>query len=590
MVSLNRRFNTVFTLLVALPLCLSFLLMSWLYMNALLETVSNQSQELMEQVAQNIENELNAVSVLAATLDYDGELRDAANAWADSSTNPQRIAATWRMTERLGSIFTVANRFGAIAIYMKDGSVLPVSNYPNIRSFALTDKTVYQTAKALPNQVVIADSLSGVTENGGGRFILSALISPGVEQGGRAIDAILVMFRIPYLDQFTAYPVPARKAGLILLGRDGRSLLSGPRETLGDPNWTAIQNLPSGNFELSWGGRPTLVNSRTIDLAQWKLFLTMDKASVTERIMNYQWYLYVALVLMFGFFLVYSFVFFSRVTRPVKDVMVNMQRFASGLEPVPVRNDGILELAQLSANFDTMVAEIQRLDAERRQQSDRRLAAEIQALQFQINPHFVANTLNSIRMMALAARNDAIRDMTQALIRILADSYSSADSSTDLAGEIANIKNYLFIMKVRFGEHFQVSYDLDPDTLKCRVLRMSLQPLVENAVLHGFAGLNRQGLLTIASRREDGTVLVLEVIDNGAGMESERAAGLLLTPSPELPGHGAEGQETFNKIGIRNVHERIRLNFGPPYGLQIESQLGVGTRVRMTLPLETGTC
>src|SRR6478752_7610991 len=100
----------VFTLLVALPLLLAFLLMSWLYMRALLETVSNQSQELMEQVAQNIENELNAVSVLAATVNYDGELRDAANAWADSTSTPRRIAATWKMTERLGSIFTIANR------------------------------------------------------------------------------------------------------------------------------------------------------------------------------------------------------------------------------------------------------------------------------------------------------------------------------------------------------------------------------------------------------------------------------------------------------------------------------------------------
>jgi len=584
MVSLNRRFNMVFTLLVAVPLSLAFLLMSWLYMKALLETVSNQTQELMEQVAQTIENELNTVSVLAATLNYDDELRDAANAWADHPTGPQRIAATWKMTARLGSIFTIANRFGAIAISMKDGTVLPVSNYPNIRSFQITNQAVYQQARAHPNQVVIADSLSGVTDNGGGRFILSALITPSPDLGGRAIDAILVMFRVPYLDQFTGFPDPARKAGLTILSRDGQTLLSNFPNPLPDSDLAKIHGLASGNSELSLGGKAYLVNSRTLELAQWTLLLTMDKAAVTARIMNYQWYLYPTLALMFGLFLVYSVVFFSRVTRPIKGVMENMRRFASGLEPVPVRLDGILELTELSMDFDSMVSEIRRLDADRRQQSDRRLQAEIQALQFQINPHFVANTLNSIRMMALAARNDGIRDMTQALIRILADSYASTDSLTDLAGEITNIQNYLFIMKVRFGEHFQVVYDLAPGTMDCRVLRMGLQPLVENAVLHGFSGLSRQGLLTIVSRREGEATLVLEVVDNGVGMEPSRAAGLLEAPSPETPGQGEEGQESFNKIGIRNVHERIRLHFGESYGLKIESQIDVGTWVRMSLP------
>jgi sensor histidine kinase YesM len=144
-------------------------------------------------------------------------------------------------------------------------------------------------------------------------------------------------------------------------------------------------------------------------------------------------------------------------------------------------------------------------------------------------------------------------------------------------------------MKVRFGEHFLVAWDLDPDTLPCRVLRMGLQPLVENAVLHGFAGLAHQGLLTIRSSFEDeGETLVLEVIDNGVGMAPARADGLLAAPPPTVPGQGEEGQESFNKIGIRNVHDRIHLNFGPPFGLRVESRLGEGTVVRMTVPAKQG--
>lgn len=586
MVSLNRRFNRVFVSLLAIPLLLAFVLMSWLSSKALLDTVSNQNRDLMAQVAQSIENEVNAASVLAATLVYDPEIQEAAQEWAEDQAVPRRIAAAWKMSERLGSIFTVANRFGAIVIYMRDGTTIPVSNYPNIRSFFLSDQSLWNRARAQPNQVIVADNLSGVTENGGSRFILSALISPSEAQGGRAIDGILVMFRLPYLDQFTT-PDPQSATKLLILGRDGHTLLSNLSTALTDRERAALRTMPEGNSQTKLAGQPYLVNSRGLGSAAWTLVMAMDQGMVTSRIMGYLWFIYPGLVLVFGLFLVYSMVFFSRVTRPIEVVMDNMRRFASGQTPLPVRLDGIVELEALSGNFDAMVAEIRRLEDERKRQSDRRLEAEIRALQFQINPHFVANTLNSIRMMALVARNDGIRDMTQALIRILADSYAGTDSLTVLAAEVENIKNYLFIMKVRFGEHFQVAWDLAPDTLECRVLRMGLQPLVENAILHGFAGLGTPGLLTIRSFREDqGKILVLEVVDNGVGMDPFRAEGLLAARAPEVPGQGDEGQETFNKIGIRNVHDRIRLNFGPEFGLRVESRLGSGTRVRMTLPVQ----
>ena len=585
MVSLNRRFNTIFLLLVAIPLVLVYLLQSRIYMDALLETVSGQTQGLLEQIAQNVEKELNSASVLAAVLMYDQDLNDSANQWALSPPGPQRINADWKMTQRLQSIFTISNRFGAIALYMKDGTVLTSSNYPNIRSFAFSDKTAYREAKATPNQVVIADSLSGVTDNGGDQFILSAIICPGPREAGRAIDAILVMFRVPYLDQFTTFPGRENEASLIILGRDGSSLLSAMTKRIVKKDWEAIRNLPPGNSELPILGRPFLVNARTLEMAHWTFLLAMDKVSITNRILSYQRYLYPALALMLGLFLLYSMVFFSRVTKPISAVMENMRRFAAGLDPVPVRRESIRELSALNDNFDQMVAEIRRLDVERQQQSQRRLEAEIQALQFQISPHFVANTLNSIRMMALASRNDAIRDMTQALIRILADSYASAEPATTLSNEIANLKSYVMIMKVRFGEHFQVSYDLDPDTLDASILRMSLQPLVENAILHGFADLNRQGELIIRSRRFTDQTWLLEVADNGVGMDAELCRSLL---RPDFSDTDPEGTVSFNRIGLRNVHERIRLNFGDPFGLTLESQPGLGTTVRILLPFKKG--
>jgi len=577
MVSLNRRFNMVFVFVVAVPFILVSLWLSGLYMNALLEVVAGQSRELMDQVARSVENELNAVSVLAATVVYDAELSDASDAWAASRSPSQKLAALKRLSDRLNSIFTFSNRLGVIALYMKDGTVLPVSNYSSARPFVLNDQRAYREARARPNQVVIADDLSGFTDNGGVRFVLSAVICPSPDQGGRAVDAILVMFRVPYLDQFVSFSGAQpglNQAGLVILDRERKTVLADFTGRLSDDDMASIRSLGLGNSSVKLAGRDYLVDVQTVGTSGWTLLLAADRASLTGRITRYQWYLYPMLALMLGLFFLYSYVLSSRVTKPIHDVVENMRRFASGQEPAPVPHGGIRELAALSGNFDAMVAEVRRLEEERKTQTEQRLAAEIRALQFQINPHFVANTLNSIRMMALAARNDSIRDMTQALIRILADSYAQTSPVTDLASEIENVRSYVAIMKIRFGEHFAVEYDTPPDTLNCRVLRMCLQPLVENAILHGFAGLQRRGLLRLRARRESGE-LVLSVEDNGVGMDGTRLSSLDEEEEPDTGRH---------RIGLRNVRDRLRLNFGGASRLTIESRPGEGTAVRIALP------
>lgn len=589
MVSLNRRFNMVFILLVALPLLLVCLSLSLFYMNALIDTVQGQANGLLEQVAQNVDKELTNVSVLTATLRYDKELNAAAEARGQSRTSPERIAAAQRMSVRLNDIFTFTNRMGLIAVYMRDGTVLQSSNYPNLQLPILGDQAAYRGARSQPDQVVIIDSLSGMAPQGE-RFILSALICPG-DGADSGIEAIMVMFRISYLDQLTVPPRQDESAGLILLGRDRGAILSDFTGRLDANDRERIRRLPPGGAELRLQGKSFLVNSRQLEPAGWTLLLAVDKAGITKRIMDYQWYLYPALALMTGLFLVYAMVFFARVSRPIHGVVENMRRFAAGQDTLPVRAEGISELVALTRNFESMETEIRRLDAERESQSQRRLAAEIRALQFQINPHFVANTLNSIRMMALAARNDAIRDMTQALIRILADSYASADPMTNLASEAENLKSYLAIMKVRFAEHFRTEWRIDDDCLDCHVLRMCLQPLVENAILHGFAGLPRQGLLEITARREaraDGSaeLLLVEIRDNGLGMEEAKRRSLL-AEAAQPAGNGSGGlAEVSNHIGVRNVHERIRLHFGADYGLEIASAAGEGTTVRLRLPVQ----
>jgi two-component system sensor histidine kinase YesM len=283
-----------------------------------------------------------------------------------------------------------------------------------------------------------------------------------------------------------------------------------------------------------------------------------------------------------------------------------MERVGKGDYDVRAAPPEIRELAELSIGFNRMVEETERLAAERERTERDRLATELEALRYQINPHFIANTLNSIRLMASAARADAIAGMTRDLMRMLSDSYGGAGVLTELSRELAGISAYVSIMKVRFGEGFVLEIDAQPGTESLLVLRMILQPIVENSILHGFGGgaggrIGRaaRGTIRVTARRETralppppcpepwavplpGEVLVLEVHDDGMGIKPRGAAAR----GQPIAGASRAGPESLHRIGIgiANVERRIALNFGAPYALEIESEPGSFTRVRYVLP------
>ncbi len=201
-----------------------------------------------------------------------------------------------------------------------------------------------------------------------------------------------------------------------------------------------------------------------------------------------------------------------------------MGRVQRGEWEAAVHETGVTELSQLGRSFNEMVSEIRRLTGERERQERERARLEIEALRLQINPHFLTNTLNSIRMMAAVSNAEPIRRMTSALMRVVSSSFRGQDTLAPLGEELDTLEQYLLIMRVRYGDTFQVSMDVPQSMRRLMVLRMLLQPIVENSILHGLQGLDRRGEIVIAGREETGVdgsdVLVLEVRDNGHGMNN----------------------------------------------------------------------
>lgn len=272
------------------------------------------------------------------------------------------------------------------------------------------------------------------------------------------------------------------------------------------------------------------------------------------------------------------------VTRPIRRLAEQMASVRSEAETVPVyepikRQD---EIGDLSVSFSTMLERIRVLIENQRFLERQRLQMELKVLQSQVSPHFLYNALNAIASLAQQGDVKAIPRSTAALIRLLAVSMDKTDEFITLGDELQVLREYLEIQKMRYGDRFDMII-YAPEALKTlTVPKLILQPLVENAIFHGFLAEAHGGLIIVEAQENDGE-LVLSVCDNGVGMEEEKAQRLLRGEEDEAP---KNARDRMRSIGIAHVNARIRLHYGEQYGLYITSEVGVGTKVIAILPKE----
>jgi two-component system sensor histidine kinase YesM len=267
----------------------------------------------------------------------------------------------------------------------------------------------------------------------------------------------------------------------------------------------------------------------------------------------------------------------GRLTRPLADLrnaMLTVEAHGDLDTRLKVKSDD--EVGQLAHGFNTMLDEIRRLvdDVLRAQIHERE--AELTALQNQINPHFLYNTLESINMLALTHGDRDISRMVTSLGRLLRLSISSSDVLLPLRYEVDYVNHYLIVQRTRYGDRISMTVDVDDALLDFTLPKLTLQPVVENALYHGLEPQRGPGHVTVRGRLVDNE-LELTVEDDGVGMD----AFTLETVQRSLQ----EGtQREGRSVGLANVHERLKLYCGPAYGLTVRSKPGEGTTVSFRIP------
>lgn len=263
------------------------------------------------------------------------------------------------------------------------------------------------------------------------------------------------------------------------------------------------------------------------------------------------------------------------ITLPIQKLRDSMKKVQEGDFSVSdVVVDSKNEIGSLTKSFDVMTHRIHELMEQNVHEQEEKRKSELKALQSQINPHFLYNTLDSIIWMAEGKKNEEVVLMTASLARLLRQSISNEDEVVPIANEVEYARGYLTIQKMRYKDKLEFQIEVDSSILYIPLIKLVLQPIIENAIYHGLKYKESRGLLIVKGFMKDGNA-VLQVIDDGVGMDEETLAHIYDKHKVNYHSNG---------VGVYNVQKRLKLYYGEDYGITYTSELGKGTTATITIP------
>jgi len=311
-----------------------------------------------------------------------------------------------------------------------------------------------------------------------------------------------------------------------------------------------------------------------------------------EVISNVSLQIFLPIIILIALFVIMMLIFMKKIYKPIKSLeqAVKVVSSAENIMDFELEIDEGDELYEMAESINKMIYLLKEFANKEYTASLLVKQAELNALQTQINPHFLYNTLDSIRGLALAEQQDKIATMTKALSVLFRYSISKTEDMSSLRDEIVNVENYITIQQFRFPEKFvfikEIDNEGDSDILDFLLPKLTIQPIIENAVFHGLETKLDTGSIILRAYTTEKR-LVISIEDDGVGIDSATLERIndRLTGVPE----GADVNEDDSKkssIALSNVNDRIKLFFGDEYGVSVSSTLNMGTTVEISLPLE----
>lgn len=350
---------------------------------------------------------------------------------------------------------------------------------------------------------------------------------------------------------------------------DDYSLAGLPADRLDDPN---AEEWYTSDSE----GRELYISRVRSNNWGWQIMAVLREEELYSSIRVLRTYMLWVGVLGALLSLVVSYYLSRYVSRPIQLLIKQMRRVSTGDFQTRITLPIGGEIGILVQSFNRMVQRIKKLMEELLASETEKKQYELKVLQAQIQPHFLYNTLNSISYLARRRQSDDVDRMITSLVELLHFHLDKVDEFVPVGQELEGVRHYAYLLSMRYPDRFALEVELDEGIAAYGIPKLTVQPLVENAVFHGILAKEEAGTIVLSGREENGDVLI-EISDDGVGMTEEQLAAL-------FAGSTKDRLPTYYHMGVNNIHDRLQLYYGPKYGLQVTSEPGVGTTVTVRLP------
>ncbi len=576
--TLRRRLQLYFSLFVIIPIFMAGILLYFVAIDSAEKNAVKFSNQIINRISSEIEDMLydsyNVSTIISEEPYIQENLRKPL-----SDDLPTRFSADLAIDSRLNYIATYNRNLFGIYLVAKNGGKYK-SNYTTVRDEDLRETEWYERIMETDDAVWFGTHYESFATETSGKSMISLGFPIKDKATGNNVGAVIVDIEESMLTAMINREIGTEGIIYILdqdnnvISHPDRSLIS---EHLDFEKGSQFETNEFGvNSYTTVGDDKSIIVYKTLPLNSWKVVASLPISGLTEDIDLIRDLMFLSLGFITVLALVAAINISNSVVNPIGKMMRLMKKVEQGNMDVSMtieRND---EIGDLSNSFNRMINKVDGLmDTIYSEQKELR-KAELKALQSQINPHFLYNTLATVIWMAREKEYEEIIKIVTAITKYYRIGISRGRDIISIEDEVEHISNYLIILNQRYSDKFDYDVDIKEELYKYKTLKLILQPIVENAIYHGVKNKREMGHISIGSEELEDTIL-FSVRDTGVGMNEEQLNKLVLAIN-DLSGEHPES------YGLRNVNERIKIFFGQEYGLEIESEEGSGTVVRVRIP------
>ncbi|WP_342572557.1 sensor histidine kinase [Paenibacillus sp. FSL R5-0749] len=548
--------------------------------NLFTETFSITNSKVLNQIKTNFESFNESIAAVTNNVTQSGAIRGfLSEGDADSVSTAKSF---YNMRETMNRVQTIIESYevGITIVGVNGRSFSTNPAYIKKTGDELKQEPITKEALESPSRLIF-DYYRGDTSEGELQMI-SATKALTDRTRSHIYGTLYVTMREVEFQQFYS-SFTSRGNDVVIMNEKGEIISSNRMDWIGtiQPELLTYAKDLSGDASKSINarvmGQESIVLSEYLPFYRFYLINVVDKDMAMGQLIDMKTVALICTAIVIGA-LVLVFLITSQITKSLRRLVKQMSNITkSDLDNyIPV--SGSYESRQLGHAYNYMLDELHDYVDQLVQTQHEQRNAELAALQSQINPHFLYNTLASVKVLVQQGNKDRAADTINALIGLLQNTISDVSQTVTVEQEVENLKNYVFINHVRYGGRIKAAFYVAPDCTHYHIPKLVIQPFIENAFFHGFIKKETGTIHVMVSRA--GESLICEIMDNGDGIEGFVMGETL--PNPK------NNRQLFSGIGIRNVHDRIELLYGSPYGVTIMSKVGEGTRVTVTLPLITG--